>query len=77
MPLEERPTLVRKVRGKASSMALEDPSILGVEPMDARRSMDHSFVLSPSADRIVGLTSGMFWKKPILETESKLSVVAL
>ncbi len=58
-------------------MAPEDPSILGLEPMDARRSMDHSFGLSPAADRIVGPTSGMFWKKPILETENKLSVVAL
>ncbi len=72
-----RPTLVHKACSKASSMATEDPSILGLEPMDACRSMDHSFDLAPVADRIVGLTSVMFWKKPILETENKFPVVAL
>ncbi len=58
-------------------MAPEDPSILGLGPTDAHRSMDHSFGLAPSADRIVGPTSGMFWKKPILETENKFPEVAL
>ncbi len=77
MPLEVRPTLAHKARSRASSKAPEDPSILGLEPMDARRSMDHSFGLDPSADRIVGPTSGMFWKKPILETEKTFPVVAL
>ncbi len=75
--MEVRPTLVHKARSKASSMAPEDPSILGLGPMDARRSMDHSFGLAPVADRIVGPTSGMFWKKPILETENKFPVVVL
>ena len=58
-------------------MAPEDPSILGLKPTDAHRSMNHSFDLDPSADGIVGPTSEMFWKKPILEIENKLSVVAL
>ena len=75
--MEERPTLARKVHSKASSMAPEDPSILGWEPMDARRSKAHFFDLSPSADGIVGPTSGMFLKKPTLETENKFPVVAL
>ncbi len=77
MPLEVRPTLVHKARSKASSMAPEDPSILGLEPIDARRFMDHSFGLAPAADRIIGPTTVMFWKKPILETENKFPVVAL
>jgi len=51
--------------------------MLGLWPMDARRSKDRSFGLAPSADGIVGPTSGMFWKKPILETENKFPVVAL
>ncbi len=38
--------------------------MLGLWPMDARRSKDRSFDLAPSADRIVGPTSGMFLKKP-------------
>jgi hypothetical protein len=61
-PLEVRPTLVHKARSKASSIAPEDPSILGLGPTDAHRSMNHSFGLAPAADRIVGPTSGMFWK---------------
>jgi hypothetical protein len=51
--------------------------MLGLKPMDARRSTDRSFGLAPSADRIVGPTSVMFWKKPILVTENKFPVVAL
>jgi hypothetical protein len=51
--------------------------MLGLWPMDARRSKDRSFDLAPSADRIVGPTSGMFLKKPTLETENKFPVVAL
>jgi len=50
--------------------------MLGLWPMDARRSKDRSFDLAPSADRIVGPTSGMF-EKPTLETENKFPVVAL
>ena len=51
--------------------------MLGLWPMDARRSKDRSFDLAPSADRIVGPTSGMFLKKPMLKTENKPPVVAL
>jgi hypothetical protein len=75
--LEERPTPVHKAHSKASSKAPEDPNMLGLKPMDARRSTDCSFGLAPSADRIVGPTSGMFLKKPMLETENKFPVVAL
>ena len=75
--MEEHPTPVHKAHSKASSKAPEDPSMLGLKPMDARRSTDRSFDLAPSADGIVGPTSGMFWKKPILETENKFPVVAL
>jgi hypothetical protein len=57
-------------------MALEDPSILGLKPMDTHRSMDHLFGLAPSADEIVGPTSEMLLK-PISVTENKLPVVAL
>ncbi len=74
--MEERPTPVHKAHRKASSMAPEDPSMLGLKPMEACRFTDRSFGLAPSADRIVGLTSGMFWKKPMLETENKFPVVA-
>ena len=75
--MEERPTPVHKAHSKASSKAPEDPSMLGLRPMDARRSKDRSFGLAPSADGIVGPTSGMFLKKPTLETENKFPVVAL
>jgi hypothetical protein len=76
VPLEGHPTLGHKPRSRASSMAPEDPSILGLKPSDTRRSMDHLFGLAPSADWIVGPTSENVLK-PISETENKLPVVVL
>jgi len=72
--LEGHPTLGHKLRSRASSMAPEDPSNLGLKPTDAHRSMDHLFCLTPSADWIFGPTSENFLK-PISETENKLPVV--
>ena len=54
--MEGHPTLGHKARSKASSMAPEDPSILGLEPTDAHRSMDHFGDLAP-VDWIVDPTS--------------------
>ncbi len=57
-------------------MAPDDPSILGLKPTDARRSMDHLFGLAPSADSIVGPTSENVLK-PISVTENKLPIFVL
>jgi hypothetical protein len=74
VPLEGHPTLGHKPRSSASSMAPEDPSILGLKPMDARRSMGHLFGLDPLLEWIVGPTSENVLK-PTSVTQNKFPIV--
>ncbi len=65
-----------KAHSREPSMAPEDPSNLGLEPTDARRSMDHLSDLAPSVKRTVDTTSANF-KNPKLIPKNKLPVVAI